>query len=87
MGAGTFIILWNMVREVMLLVLISLLIALPAGWIIVENLLKQFANRIDMSVPVFAGIAAGAFAVALLTVSFQAFKSTLINPAIALKVE
>jgi predicted permease len=87
MGAGTFIILWNMVREVMLLVLISLLIALPAGWIIVENLLKQFANRIDMSVPVFAGIAAGAFAVALLTVSFQAFKSTLINPAVALKVE
>jgi putative ABC transport system permease protein len=87
MGAGTVIIMWNMVREVMLLVLISLVIALPAGWIIVENLLKQFASRIDMSIPVFAGIAAGAFAVALLTVSFQAFKSTLINPAVALKVE
>ena len=40
-----------------------------------------------MSVAVIAGIAAGAMIVALVTVSFQAFKATLINPAVALKVE
>ncbi len=87
MGAGTSIIIWNMVREFLILILISLVIALPAGWIIVENLLKQFASRIEISIPVFAGIAAGAFIIALITVCFQAFKASLINPAVALKVE
>lgn len=87
MGAGMTTIIWDMVREFMILILISLVIALPAGWIIVENLLKQFASRIDISVQVFAAIAAGAVAVALFTVSFQAFKSSLINPAVALKIE
>ncbi len=87
MGADTITILWNMVREFMVLIFISLVIALPAGWIIVEILLRQFANRIDMSVPVFGVIAVCALSVALITVSFQAFKSSLVNPAVALKVE
>jgi len=87
MGAGTATILYTMAKEFMLLILISLAIALPAGWIIVENLLKQFASRIDMSIFVFAGIAAGAIVIAIVTVSFQAFKASRINPAEALKVE
>jgi len=87
MGAGTLTILYAMVKEFMVLILISLIFALPAGWIIVGKLLNQFASRIDMSIPVFAMIAAGAFLIALITVSFQAFKASLINPAAALKVE
>ncbi|OFY71500.1 MAG: hypothetical protein A2Y71_11545 [Bacteroidetes bacterium RBG_13_42_15] len=87
MGAGTMTILITMVKEFMVLILISLVIALPAGWIFVENLLKQFASRIDLSIFVFAGIAAGAVVIALITVSFQAFKASVINPAEALKVE
>jgi putative ABC transport system permease protein len=66
---------------------IALAIALPAGWIIVENLLKQFASRIEMNFLIFIAIAAGSLIVALFTVSFQAFKASLINPAEALKVE
>jgi len=87
MGAGTSIIIWDMVREFLILILISLVIALPAGWIIVENLLKQFASRIEITVLVFAGIAAGSMIIALFTVSFQAFRASIINPAVALKVE
>lgn len=87
MGADTVTILYVMVKEFMILVLISLIIALPTGWIIISNLLKQFANRIDINVFIFAGIAAGAVIIALITVSFQAFKASLINPAEALKIE
>jgi len=87
MGAGIMTILFTMVKEFMVLILISLVIALPAGWIIVENLLKQFASRIDLNIFVFAGIVAGALLIALITVSFQAFKASVINPAEALKVE
>ena len=87
MGAGTTTILYSMVKEFLLLVLISLIIALPLGWIIVSNLLKQFASRIEISISVFAIIAAGALIIALITVIFQAYKASLINPALALKSE
>jgi ABC-type antimicrobial peptide transport system permease subunit len=87
MGAGTLTILYSMVKEFLFLVLISLIIALPAGWIIVTNLLRQFASRIEMKISVFAVIAAGTLIIALVTVIFQAFKASLINPATALKVE
>jgi ABC-type antimicrobial peptide transport system permease subunit len=87
MGAGTMTILYSMVKEYMLLVVIALVVALPAGWIFVENLLEQFASRIDMSILVFTGIAAGTLIIALVTVTFQAVKASLINPAEALKVE
>jgi ABC-type antimicrobial peptide transport system permease subunit len=87
MGAGTLTILYSMVKEYLLLVVIALVIALPAGWIIVGNLLKQFASRIEMNILIFIAIAAGSLIVALFTVSFQAFKASSINPATALKIE
>jgi putative ABC transport system permease protein len=87
MGAGSFKVMYTLSKEFLLLVLISIVIAIPLGWIIVGNLLKQFANRIEMSPLVFAGIAFGAMLVAILTVSFQAYKAAGINPAEALKVE
>jgi putative ABC transport system permease protein len=49
--------------------------------------LKQFAFRIDMNILIFEGIAAVAIIVALLTVSFQAYRAASTNPAEALKVE
>jgi ABC-type antimicrobial peptide transport system permease subunit len=87
MGASSFSVMYTLSKEFLMLVLISIVIAIPLGWIIVENLLKQFAYRIELSVPVVALIAFGAFIIALLTVSFQAYKATGINPATALKVE
>jgi len=87
MGADSLKIIITMAREYLVLVLISLMISLPAGWIIVGKLLKQFAYRIDLNIFVFAGIAAGALLIAFLTVSFQALKASGINPAEALKVE
>lgn len=87
MGAGTLTILFTMVKEFILIIVISLAIAIPAGWIIVNNLLRQFASRIELNPWVFALIAAGALIIALITVSFQAVKASLINPAEALKSE
>jgi len=87
MGANSITVMFTLAREFLLPVLISIVIALPLGWIIVRNLLKQFAYRIDISSYVFAGIAAGAIVIAMLTVSFKAYKATGINPAEALKVE
>ena len=87
MGAGIPAILFSVVKEYLILISVSLVIALPAGWIIVENLLKQFASRIEVNIMIFVIIAAAAFLIALATVTFQAVKASLTNPAEALKVE
>jgi putative ABC transport system permease protein len=87
MGAGSLTVMYALSKEFLLPVILSIIIAIPLGWLIVVNLLKQFAYRIDLSILVFLGIAAGAIMISLLTVSFQAYKATGINPAEALKVE
>jgi predicted permease len=87
MGADSLIVIGTMAREFLVLVIISLVIALPAGWVIVHKLLQQFAYRIDMNIIVFAGIAVGTIIIAMLTVGYQACKASRINPAEALKVE
>jgi putative ABC transport system permease protein len=87
MGASSLMVMYSLSKEFLILVLISIVIAIPIGWIIVAKLLKQYAYRIDMSLLVFAEIAFGALLIALLTVVFQAYKSTGINPSEALKVE
>lgn len=87
MGAGSLTIMYTLSKEFLLLVLISIAIAIPLGWIIVKSLLGQFAYRVDISMLVFAVIALGAIVIALLTVSFQAYKASGVNPADALKIE
>jgi ABC-type antimicrobial peptide transport system permease subunit len=86
-GAGSINIIYTMAGEFLVLVIIAIVIATPVAWIVVEKLLNQFAFRVKISPWVFLSIASGTILIALITVSFQAFKSTGINPAEALKVE
>jgi len=87
MGADQLVIMYTLSKEFLVLVIVSIVLAVPVGWIIVQSLLKQFAYRIDMNAIVFVLIAAGAVVIAMLTVSFQAYRASCINPASALKVE
>ena len=87
MGAGSFRIMYTLAEEFMLLILISLALAIPIGWIIVKSLLMSSANRIDINPIVFIIVTIGAIVIAVLTVGIQAYKATLVNPAEALKVE
>jgi putative ABC transport system permease protein len=87
MGAEPLMIMYAVSKDFLVLVVISIIIAVPLGWVIVKNLLEQFPYRINMNAVVFIMISAGAILIALLTVSYQAFRATRVNPAIALKVE
>jgi ABC-type antimicrobial peptide transport system permease subunit len=87
MGAGSLTVMYSLSKEFLYLVLISIGIAIPVGWILVNNMLKEFAYRIDISYIAFVGIAVGAIVIAMLTVSFQAYRATGLNPAKALKIE
>ncbi len=87
MGADQVSIMYTLSKEFLVLVLISIVISVPVGWILVASLLKQFAYRIDLNVIVFAVMAIAAIIIAMLTVSYQAYRAALTNPAEALKVE
>ncbi len=87
MGAGVGSLIFSLSKEFLILVIIAIVIAFPLGWYAVHKMLLEFAYRIDMNWLVFATIGLGALVVALATVSFQAYKASCVNPAVALKAE
>jgi putative ABC transport system permease protein len=87
MGAATYNVIYSLTREFMLLILIAIVLALPVALIVVDKLLNQFAYRVAINPIVFFTIASGAILIAMMTVSFHAFKASGINPAEALKTE
>lgn len=69
------------------LILISILIATPIGWYLMSRWLEDFAYRINISWWVFLLSGLLALGVAFLTVSYQAIKAGLVNPAKSLRAE
>jgi putative ABC transport system permease protein len=80
--------LWRMLsKDFILLVTASCLISIPLASYQLNNWLQNYEYRTDMPWWIFAGSGAGALAIALLTVSFQAIKAALINPVKSLRSE
>jgi len=68
-------------------VLIANLIALPLGWIITTGWLYNYAFRISIGIPVFILTGLLSLAIAIVTVSYQTFKSARRNPVKSLRYE
>ncbi len=69
------------------LVLISLVIAIPVGWFLMKQWLQDFAYRIDIGWEVFVYAGLIAFAIAIITISFQTLRTATANPIDALRKE
>jgi putative ABC transport system permease protein len=69
------------------LVLISIAIAFPLAYILMNNWLEGFAYHIDIPWWVFVLAGLVAIGIALFTVSFQAIKAALANPVKSLRTE
>jgi putative ABC transport system permease protein len=74
-------------KEFIVLVSIAILIATPVAWWAMHIWLQDFAYRINISWLVFLAAGVAAILIALLTVSFQAVKAALANPAKTLRSE
>lgn len=66
---------------------LSILVAIPIAWWSMNKWLLDFAYRITLSWWIFAIAAIAAAAIALFTVSFQAFKTAVKSPVQSLKTE
>ncbi len=86
-GASVGNIVQLMIKEFVILVAIANIIACPIAYYIMNQILQKFAYRISIGPWVFVGSAVVVFAIALLTVSFQAVKTALSNPVKALRYE
>ena len=87
MGATVSRIVILLSTEFSVLVIISIFIASPVAWYFMRQWLQDYAYRTSLSWWVFALAAVLALLIALFTVSFQAIKAALTNPADALKCE
>ncbi len=67
------------------LVLVSVLIGIPVTWYFMDDWLNTFAYRTNLKWSVFIWTGGLTLLIALLTVSAQAIKASLINPATTLK--
>lgn len=86
-GASVFNI-WNLLsKEFIGLVIISLLIASPIAYILMNNWVQKYTYHTSVSWWIFIVAGAGSLLITLFTVSYQAIKAALTNPVKSLRTE
>ena len=80
--------LWQLLsKDFVLLVLISCAIAIPIAWYCMNEWLKQYDYKISINISVFIAVSILAVLITLLTVSYQAIRAAMANPARNLRTE
>ncbi|MDH4158225.1 MAG: ABC transporter permease, partial [candidate division Zixibacteria bacterium] len=86
-GASVTRILFLLTREFVVLVVLASVIAAPLAWYVMSAFLESFAYRISLGPGVFVVAGLAALVIALATVSYQAARAALANPADTLRYE
>jgi len=87
LGASILNILVMLSMDTLKLMLVALVIALPVANYAMQRWLEKFAYRIDVSVLIFLGTAAGVTFLAIVTVVWQSFRAATANPVKSLRYE
>ncbi len=87
LGASVASISFLLSRELLLLVMIAITLALPMTWKIMTNWLAGFAYHTQVDWWIFGFAALGAIFIAALTISIHAIKAALATPIHALRSE
>ena len=85
LGASVSDVMLLLTKEFLILVLISIAIALPVAWWIMEKWLSNYAYRTNITWWLFVMVGFMSLFIALLTVCFQAMKAATANPAQSIK--
>ena len=87
LGASELNVIYMLSKDFTKPVLISILIAMPLGYLLGKNWLNSFAYRIDLKLWFFLVSGFVAFFISLVTVFFQAWRAAKINPVEAVKAD
>jgi putative ABC transport system permease protein len=86
-GANSSDILVLLIKEIVIWVMISLLIAGPAAWYITTLWLRNFAYKTSLDWWIYVSAGVIVFGIALLTVSWQSLRAAQKNPVDVLRYE
>lgn len=87
LGTSSMSIFIMLSREYIKWILLSIIIASPIAWFLMNKWLQEFAYQIDLGVDTFILAAILVLAIGLVTVGWQALKSANANPVEALRYE
>jgi len=87
LGASVAGITTLLSKDFLKLVFVSFLVATPVAWFAMYKWLQDYSYRVKIQWWVFALAAGLSVAIALITVSFQAIRAGLANPASSLRSE
>lgn len=87
LGASVGSLLYLLSRDFLVLVGVAFVVAVPLTWMVMENWLRSFAYRIDISWWAFGLAGLLAVLVAFVTVGGQAVKAASANPVKSLRSE
>ncbi|MHA4847316.1 ABC transporter permease [Flavitalea antarctica] len=87
LGASSGNIVLMLSGDFLKLVIVAALIAFPIAWWSMYKWLQEFAYRVDIGWQAFVLAGVAAVIVALLTISFQAFRAAVTNPVKTLRAD
>jgi putative ABC transport system permease protein len=87
LGASVGGLVMLVAKDFLILVCLATVIATPIAWYAMDQWLQSFVYRISIAWYIFAGAGLLALLIALLTVSLQAVKAAMANPANNLRSE
>ena len=85
LGASVGGLFMLLVRNFLKLIAISMLIAVPLGWLLMQKWLQDYAYRISITWDVFLIAGISMFTIALVTICYQAVKAAIANPILSLR--
>jgi putative ABC transport system permease protein len=87
LGASVTAIVSMLSMDFIKLVLISILIASPLAWLVMNKWLQDFAYRTNIQWWILGGAGCVAILIAFITISFQSIRAALSNPVKSLRSE
>lgn len=87
LGAGTVNLIVLLSRNFIIPVALSLIIASPVAWFVMNNWLQDFAYRIHIGWWEFCMAVIITISIACITVSFQSIKASIVNPVDSLRMQ
>jgi len=87
LGASVSNVIYLFSKEFIILIAIAFVIASPIAWYFMDDWLRDYPYRINLSWWIFLAGGIGAIIIALITVSFQAIKAAIANPVRSLRTE
>jgi putative ABC transport system permease protein len=87
LGAGVSTLVAMLSKDFIKLVFISIIIATPLAWLVMNKWLQGYANRQNIQWWVFVVTALVTVVIAFATISFQSVKAAMANPVESLKNE